>query len=298
MLSIDDKVTAVIVNYNAGAFLTACLRSVLPQVSNVVVVDNASSDTSVADCKQLFANLANLKFILSESNKGFSSACNIGLDEASTPYVLFLNPDCCLDEGAVDVLLGELRADLKTGMVGGLLLNPDGSEQAGGRRLIPTPWRSLVRVLGLKHLSNVVADFDLHKQPLPTQPVEVEAISGACMLVRQEAIDDVGDWDEQYFLHCEDLDWCMRFREKGWKIIFAPKARITHALGVSSQSRPIFVEWHKHKGMARFYNKFFKQKYAYPVMLLMMLGIGCRFLLLAAYLTGRRITFAIRKAMS
>ena len=77
------------------------------------------------------------------------------------------------------------------------------------------------------------------------------------MLVTREAMQEVGEWDEGYFLHCEDLDWCMRFRQKGWKILFVPSSRIEHALGVCSKSRPIFVEWHKHKGMMRFYRKFF-----------------------------------------
>ena len=118
-------------------------------------------------------------------------------------------------------------------------------------------------------------------QPLPERPVEVEAISGACMMARREAVDDVGLWDEGYFLHCEDLDWCMRFRSKGWKILFVPSARVTHYLGVSSKSRPVFVEWHKHKGMMRFYRKFFKRQYPLGLMGLVAVGVWLRFVLVA-----------------
>jgi GT2 family glycosyltransferase len=171
-------------------------------------------------------------------------------------------------------------------MVGGLLLNWDGTEQAGGRRAVPTPWRSFVRAFGLHRLAdrwpNVFYDFHLYKQPLPAKSLEVEAISGACMLVKRKALDDVGLWDEGYFLHCEDLDWCMRFRQKGWKILFVPAARINHALGACSRSRRVFVEWHKHKGMLRFYRKFFSQEYPGFMMWLVTAGVWLRFVMVTA----------------
>ena len=109
------------------------------------------------------------------------------------------------------------------------------------------------------------------------------------MLVKRQAVEDVGLWDEGYFLHCEDLDWCMRFRQKGWKILFVPEARITHALGACSRSRRVFVEWHKHKGMVRFYGKFFRHQYPGALMWLVTLGVWLRFGLAAAYLTLRRL---------
>jgi len=150
-----------------------------------------------------------------------------------------------------------------------------------------------VRAFGLHHLArrwpNLFFDFHLHKQPLPDHPIEVEAISGACMLVKREAVDDVGLWDEGYFLHCEDLDWCMRFRQKGWKIMFVPDARIYHAQGASSRSRRLFVEWHKHKGMLRFYRKFFRDEYPGILMGLVTVGVWMRFGLVASYWTVRRL---------
>jgi GT2 family glycosyltransferase len=177
-------------------------------------------------------------------------------------------------------------------MVGGLLVNPDGSEQRGGRRAIPTPWRSFTRAFGLTRFSkrwpNLFFDFHLEKQALPDHSIEVEAISGACMMVKRDVVEDVGLWDEGYFLHCEDLDWCMRFRQKGWKILFVPSARMTHALGACSKTRPVFVEWHKHKGMMRFYNKFFRNKY--PVMMVLIAaGIWLRFGMVAIHHTIKRV---------
>ena len=109
------------------------------------------------------------------------------------------------------------------------------------------------------------------------------------MLVKREVIRDVGLLDEGYFLHCEDLDWCMRFRQKGWTILFVPDARIYHALGACSRSRRVFVEWHKHKGMVRFYGKFFRHQYPGALMWLVTLGVWLRFGLAAGYLTVRRL---------
>lgn len=286
-------VSVVTVNYNAGHFLVECVRAAMPQVSEVLVVDNASTDSSLDLCLQHFPNEPKLKIIYNAANLGFAAACNIGGEQASYDFVLFLNPDCTLDASAVSELVRALESEDSVGMAGGLLVNPDGSEQGGGRRAVPTPWRSLVRAFGLSRFANrwprLFFDFHLHKQPLPAQPIEVEAISGACMFVKREAMEDVGPWDEGYFLHCEDLDWCMRFRQKGWKILFVPSAQITHASGVCGRSRPIFVEWHKHKGMMRFYRKFFRHQYPGVLMGLVAVGVWLRFGLVAIYYTARRI---------
>jgi GT2 family glycosyltransferase len=186
-----------------------------------------------------------------------------------------------LQSGTLKHLVQVLESDSTIGMVGGYLTNPDGSEQGGGRRAIPSPWRAFVRAFGLYHLEKywpkIFFDFHLHKQPLPQESIEVEAISGALMLVRREAIEDVGVWDEGYFLHCEDLDWCMRFKQKNWKIVFVPDAPVTHFQGTCSRGRPFFVAWHKHKSMLRFYQKFFRQQYPSVLMGLVAVGIWFRF---------------------
>ncbi len=284
-------ISTIIVNYNAGEFLRSCVDSLLncPLETEVIVVDNASTDDSL----DALAGLPNVQIIKNATNVGFATACNIGIRVASAPFLLFLNPDCFFEPDTLIRLLEAMRFVERVGMVGGLLVNPDGTEQAGGRRAIPTPWRSFVRAFGLARFADrwprLFFDFHLHKQPLPNHNIEVEAISGACMMVRREAIQDVGEWDERYFLHCEDLDWCMRFRQKGWKILFVPSARVTHALGVSSRSRPIFVEWHKHKGMIRFYRKFFRRQYPALLMGLVIVGVWLRFGLVAGYYTIKSV---------
>ena len=285
-------ISVVIVNYNAGQLLADCVGSALPQVDEVIVVDNASRDASMDECARLYSADTRLTLVQNGSNLGFSAACNVGFLRSRGDYILFLNPDCHLDARAVAALMAALQADPLVGMVGGLLMNLDGSEQIGGRRAIPTPWRSFVRAFGLnrfeKRWPKLFFDFNLHKQFLPREPIDVEAISGACMLVKRQAVDTVGLWDEGYFLHCEDLDWCMRFRQKGWNILFVPSAHILHALGVSSRGRPIFVEWHKHKGMMRFYRKFFRHQYPGVVMGLVVTGVWLRFGLLAVYYLAKR----------
>ena len=292
--SVQQTVSIIIVNYNAGALLSRCVESVLAQSDEIIIVDNASADFSTDTVASAWPRV---RIIKNDQNLGFATACNMGARVASAPFLLFLNPDSSFKPGVLAQLLDTMLADKRVGMVGGLLTNPDGTEQGGGRRAVPTPWRSFVRALGLHRFQNrwpkLFFDFHLHKQPLPDRPIEVEAISGACMLVRHEAVADVGLWDEDYFLHCEDLDWCMRFRQKGWKILFVPSARVTHALGACSRSRPVFVEWHKHKGMMRFYRKFFRHQYPGVLMWLVALGIWLRFGLVAVHLTAKRISRAL-----
>ena len=284
-------ISTIIVNYNAGSLLRKCVDSLLacPLDIEIIVVDNASSDASLDGLQ----DLSQVCVIRNPVNMGFAAACNIGVQASSAPFLLFLNPDCFFQPDAIAPLLAGLQSGDRVGMVGGLLVNEDGTEQGGGRRAVPTPWRSIVRAFGLQRFANrwpkLFYDFHLHKQPLPDGPIEVEAISGACMLVKREVMEDVDLWDEGYFLHCEDLDWCMRFRQKGWKILFVPDARISHALGACSQSRRVFVEWHKHKGMLRFYRKFFRHQYPGMLMGLVVAGVWLRFGLAAVYLTARRV---------
>ncbi len=291
-------ISVVVVNYNAGLMLANCVASALEQAQEIIVVDNASSDNSLEMLESKFPDDSRLKVIHNSENLGFSAACNVGTKTARGDYLLYLNPDCLLQNGTVIKLLEGFDAGDRVGMVGGRLTNPDGTEQAGGRRAIPTPWRSFVRAFGLSSFSHrwprLFYDFHLHKEPLPDYPVSVEAISGACMMISRVAIEDVGYWDEGYFLHCEDLDLCMRFRQRGWEILFVPGASIVHYLGACSSSCPIFVEKFKHKGMMRFYRKFFRHQYPGVLMWLVAMGIWLRFSGLMACIISRRFSQWVR----
>jgi GT2 family glycosyltransferase len=293
-------ISAIIVNHNAGILLRECLLSVLGQTEEAVVVDNASTDGSLDSIKSLPPADGHIRIIRNESNLGFAAACNAGAKLASCRFLLFLNPDSSMEPTAAARLLRALQARPDAGMAGGLLTNPDGTEQPGGRRHLPSLSSSMVGAFGLSRLGGrylpFLPDFRLHRQPLPEQTIEVEAISGACMLVRREAMEDVGPLDEGYFMHCEDLDWCMRFRQKGWKTLFVPDAKVMHHKGVCSRSRPIFVEWHKHKGMTRYYRKFFRDQYPVTVMWLVASGVWLRFAAVAAYHSFRQLHQWLRHA--
>jgi GT2 family glycosyltransferase len=277
-----NEVSVIVVNHNAGALLVECVHRASKQAREVIVVDNASSDGSLLGIQDDAGSECRVEVALNARNLGFSVACNMGAALASGKYLLFLNPDCMIDPGALGQMLRTLGHDRQVGMVGGFLSNPDGTEQPGGRRAIPTPWRSFVRAFGLSRFCDrwpkLFASYDLCVQPIPTQPVEVEAVSGACMLVRRNALEDVGPLDEGYFMHCEDLDWCMRFRQHGWKVVFVPSATVVHHLGACSRARPVFVEWHKHKGMVRFYRKFFSHQYPGPLLFAVVGAVWVRFL--------------------
>ena len=148
-----QKISVVIVNFNAGPGLVDAVRAAIVDAHEVVIVDNASSDGSLEMLESIFGDSPKMRIVRNPTNQGFAKACNRGVSIASADFVFFLNPDCELEPGAMACLLDAMQADAEVGMVGGLLLNPDGTEQAGGRRAVPTPWRSFVRAFGLGRFS-------------------------------------------------------------------------------------------------------------------------------------------------
>jgi GT2 family glycosyltransferase len=287
------NVDIVTVNYNAGPLLIETVESAFNAgARHVFVVDNASDDGSIEHLESA-VNFSGLVVIRNSKNLGFSAACNIGLQKSTASAVLFLNPDALLSSQALSRMVEALHSAPEVGMVGGLLCNLDGTEQAGGRRAFPTPGSAFIRAFNLSFLTkkrpSFVSDFDMCGLPLPVGNTQVEAISGACMLVKRDAMTDVGNWDAAYFLHCEDLDLCMRFKQKGWSILFVPKATIFHSKGACSQTRPNFVEWHKHHGMLRFYAKFFRRQYPNLLWYLVVFGVWLHFIAVCSLLAFRNL---------
>jgi len=284
--------SVIIVNFNGGKLLTHCVKSVLQSTVpvQVLVSDNHSSDGSI-DFLNSEIQDSRLYVQMNGRNLGFAKGANAVLSLATGEFILFLNPDCMMQSDIIEVMLREMNKRPEVGMAGCLILNLDGTEQAGCRRRVPTPARSLIRVFRLDYPFPFLKDKGIvpHHETLPKEPVEVEAISGAFMLTRRSALADTGPMDEGYFLHCEDLDWCMRFREKGWKILFVPNVEISHAKGECSYPRPVRVEWHKHKGMIRFYRKFFRHQYPLVLMWCVICMVWLRFAVVAVVVTVRRI---------
>lgn len=285
-MSDDKRCDVVIVNFNAGPYLAEAVRSLetCAAIARIFVVDNASSDDSLATLS--VSDQSKLVVIKNDENHGFATACNMGIASGRSDFILVLNPDCRVESEAIRRMMAIFETYPNVGMVGPLLLNSDGSEQAGGRRVIPTPDKTFARAVGLLRLKRffpkLLSDYALHEEPLPDHPVEVEAISGACMLVSRAAIDKVGMFDERYFLHCEDLDWCMRFRQHGYAILFVPDAKVFHEKGVSSHSRPFATEYHKHRGMIRFYRKFLRDRYPWYLFYTIVVAVWVRYGIVAS----------------
>lgn len=293
-LESNTAVAAIVVNYNGGALLLDCVQSLLsvPCIGRVIVADNGSEDGSLARVRGAVQDTDHLLILENGKNLGFSAGCNRAVPFAEADYLLFVNPDCVVNPAAIDRVLAVLADHPEAGMAGCLICNPDGSEQAGCRREIPTPWRSLSRVLHLHRLfpdDPRFAGFNLAHRPLPDAPVAVEVISGAFMLVRRSSLEQVGLLDERYFLHCEDMDWCLRFGKAGYTILFVPDARVLHEKGACSRARPLFVEWHKHRSMILFYRLHFQASYPLPLLWLVTAAVWLRFAAKALVLSSRNI---------
>lgn len=286
----------IIVNYNAGSWLGRSVASALEHTSGrVTVIDNASTDDSVELAQKTLANFESgrLEWILNANNVGFAAANNQVLEGLNTDYAVLLNPDCEINQKTIPAMLEAFAGDPAIGLASCKILNLDGSVQETSRRAFPTPWSAFVRMLFLDKLFpriEAFKSFNLGESSRWDQGiVEVEAISGAFMVVRREAMQQVGLLDEEYFMHCEDLDWCKRFSLEGWKVASIGVASVAHAKGVSSTSRPVGVLWTLHKGMIRFFDKFYTQEYSFLLRFIVKIGIGASFLIRAFVVSLKRV---------
>ena len=273
-------VSIVVVNYNAGDLLTRCVGAALASRANVEVLvsDNGSADGSIQALRAAQGTDRRLIIIENGANLGFAAANNIAIARAKGEYLLILNPDCIMAPDTISIILDALQKNPDAGMAGPLIANDDGTEQVGCRRDIPTLRTAFIRAFGLGKLFGV-PDFNKAGTPLPPGPEPVEAISGAFMLVRRAALEKVGLLDEGYFLHCEDLDWCLRFTQAGYKILFVPSAKVVHHKGACGVSIPLKVEYHKSRGMTRFFRKFHGTG---PVYWVVAAGVWIRYFAMAA----------------
>ncbi|WP_294066065.1 glycosyltransferase family 2 protein [Silanimonas sp.] len=240
-------VAAVVVSYNSAATLAACLTSLRmqPELAEIRVIDNGSRDGSMALLEALRTEEPRLRLLRLPGNPGFAAACNLGAAASRSPWLLFVNPDIELPAGALARLLAHAARLPRPGAIGADLQDRAGRRDPAARRHD----LSLRRLwAGLGRRDALALAFD-ERQPL--QPVE--ACSGALLLTPRSAFEAVGGWDAGYRLHVEDLDLCRRLREAGFTIAVANDLPVLHHRGVSSRSRPFFVEWHKHRGLWRYW---------------------------------------------
>ena len=228
---------AVIVNYNAGPELRVALRSIAQEMAGrpweAVVVDNASTDGS-SDYVWEFAPQA--RVLSNTGNVGFGRGINQGVQATSAPLILIMNPDCRLERGAVRTMRGELERRERCAIVGPRVLDPDGAEQ-GSARGDPNMLTGLFGRTGpLRHLlpSSSVSRRNVVNSDAGS--VTVDWLSGACMLVRRSAFDEVGGFDARYFLYWEDADLCRRLRARSYEIRYVPAATAVHQVGRSSST--------------------------------------------------------------
>ncbi len=279
-----NSVIAIVVNYNSGLWLERCVGSILDSdyPVDVYVVDNASSDSSFKDIKQLAEQHDNLHLIANADNQGFAKANNIVLNTTTADYYVLVNPDCMVNQNTIRFLVEQMSQDQQIGLAGVKILNEDGSAQKTSKRRFPTPENTFVKILGLSNFfknKEKLADFNYGDEAGTANQDKqyVEAISGAFMMVNHDALNQVGGLDEGYFMHCEDLDWCKRFWLHGYKVAYFELASVTHAKGASSKTRPYRVNWYLHKGMLRFYRKFYRKQYNSLVSAMVYVGILSRY---------------------
>lgn len=238
-------VTVLIVNYNSGRWLERCLES-LRTALPVHILDNASTDGGLDG----IVSGKNVELIRSDTNLGFAVGVNRLAARVATPFMLVLNPDCAVAPDALERLVSRLRADDRLGLVSGRVDDLSGREQRGCRRRLPTPARILNELIPSRRQKGL--GVDLTETPAPGDFVEIEAVNGACMLIRTEAFRAVGGMDTGFPFHFEDLDLMARLRDAGWRIGWEPAARIVHAGGISSRHRRFSVHWNRHRGLWRY----------------------------------------------
>jgi N-acetylglucosaminyl-diphospho-decaprenol L-rhamnosyltransferase len=242
------SLSVIILSWNVRDLLAQALTSLYTTAAGVdalevIVVDNASHDGSAEMVAREFPQT---RLIANQENRGFTRGNNQGISEASGNYILLLNPDTELLPGALQALMAYLDKHPDTAMVGPRLLNPDGSTQPSRRRF-PTLPILFLESTWLQPLApkSALARFYMQDRP-DTVAQEVDWITGAAMMVRREAVERVGPLDEGYFMYSEELDWCRRFRDAGWRIAYVPTAEIIHYGGKSSEqvvpSRHIYFQ--------------------------------------------------------
>ncbi|MDL2275890.1 glycosyltransferase family 2 protein, partial [Desulfosarcina sp. OttesenSCG-928-G10] len=250
----------IYVNYNSTANLIESIHSfsALKHTScrlHATVVDNASTD----DPHRLPALFPDIRFIFNRKNIGFGAAVNQAVNQTHSDYLVFLNPDSLVSDGFFEDCIEFLEKNPSIGIMGPMILDEDGSLQ-GSARAFPTAMTTLFGRNSI--LTRLFPDNSISKANILTwknredQPLEVDWVSGACMVARRSAIAAVGGFDARFFLYWEDTDLCRRMEAAGWKVVYYPKPRITHFGARSSRTRPIFSSYQFHKSGFLLFTKY------------------------------------------
>jgi N-acetylglucosaminyl-diphospho-decaprenol L-rhamnosyltransferase len=253
----DTRWAAVVINYEAGAALCDCVRSLLADTSaghppKVVVVDNGSSDGSVAAVARALPAVTVLD---PGANLGYARAANLGIAATDAPVVAVCNPDLEVREGAAGALLDRLDAEFDLGAVGPMIRNTDGTIYPSARsvpRLRDAVGHGL---LGLVWRTNPFTRRYRQLDADPRRRRDVDWVSGAAVWLRRAALTTVGGWDDRYFMYVEDVDLCWQLRQRGWRVSYEPGAVVTHVQGATTAKHPYRMIAEHHRSLYRYASK-------------------------------------------
>lgn len=249
----EHRWSAVVVNYEAGDALRDCVATVVADTSagpaEVVVVDNGSGDGSVA--RMLEAH-PDVRVIETGANLGYAGAANRGIAASAAPVVAVCNPDLVIAEGTAGAMVRRLEEDPRLGAVGPAIFDPDGSHYPSARQ-VPS-LRDTVghALLGKLRPGN---GFTRRYRELDRDPARsrvVDWVSGAAIWLRRSALDEIGGWDDGYFMYVEDVDLCWRLQQAGWTIAYEPAGSVTHVQGLSTRRHPYRMIAAHHRSLLRF----------------------------------------------
>jgi len=286
------ELSIIIVNYNVKAFLQNCLLSIKKATekidSEIIVVDNASDDGSIELIKKNFEDVI---LIESPVNLGFSKANNLGLKISQGKYICLINPDTIVEENTFEVMINFMENHPDVGLAGCKILNPDGTFQLACRRSFPTPWVAFTKIIGLSKLfpkSKLFAKYNLTYLD-ENQSYEVDAVSGSFMFLRRDVYEKIGGLDETFFMYGEDLDYCYRVKQAGYKVYYVHSTQIIHFKGESTKRSNIDELKHFYDAMRLFVRKHFSGSWIIELILQAAINIrsflafiGKRFLILTA----------------
>jgi len=275
---VTTDVSVIIVSYNVRDFLQQCLHSLEKAGQGVsmeiIVVDNASGDGSAEMVRRQFPRV---RLIENPDNRGFSRANNQAMRIAGGRYLLLINPDTLAREDTLTALMAFMEEHPRVGAAGCKILNPDGTLQLSCRRSFPTPWVALCKILGLSRLfpnSRLFGRYNLTYLD-PDRTAQVDALSGSFLFLRRQALQQVGLFDEEYFMYGEDLDLCYRIKKASWEITYVPATQIIHYKGKSTESSAgTVVDFYR--AMYIFVKKHLRSRYLFFLHWFLVLGITMR----------------------
>ena len=247
---------AVVVNYESGQWLAACVRSVLADAGadepEIVVVDNGSHDGDVAEFTREFPTV---RVVTLATNLGYAGGVNRGVAATRAPVVAVMNADTSVEPGTAAAMLARIAGEPDLAAVGPAIRNPDGSQYPSART-DPSPGDAVGHaLLGLVRPSNRFTRRYRQLDVDPTLPRDVEWLSGAVLWIRRSALESIGGWDERYFMYFEDVDLCWRLRRLGWRLAYDPAGTVMHVQAVSTSRHPYRMIVRHHQSAFRWATK-------------------------------------------